>query len=232
MELNKQDSVTVNVEEEKKNSQNEELETDNEKKEETHTNTDKPLEIVTFKVPSLKLIRPINEFSEDKETKTDTNLESSSENVDVKSSKSLQPKQQSLTKLSPAELLRQSEIPIPYKEPSWGGTCKEKYLFEIVKSGTVINKLDLSTKSYFIFGRLPSCDVPMEHPSLSRHHAVVQYCTKKSEQQDIGWYLYDLDSTHGTWLNKNKIKSRIFYRLRVGHIIKFGGSSRLHVLQV
>ncbi|XP_064601680.1 kanadaptin-like [Liolophura sinensis] len=129
----------------------------------------------------------------------------------------------------PAQQLSQGTI--PYKEPSWGGPCEEQYKFEVLKNGTMLEDVDLTTKSFYVIGRLPSCDVTMEHPSLSRHHAVVQYCSQTSEKHEQGWYLYDLDSTHGTWINKIKIRPKVYNRLRVGHMIKFGGSSRLFILQ-
>ncbi len=46
-----------------------------------------------------------------------------------------------------------------------------------------------------------------------------------------GFYLYDLDSTHGTYHNKQKCFPKTYYRVRVGHTIKFGGSTRLVILQ-
>ena len=134
---------------------------------------------------------------------------------------------------SPAEQLKDSETVIPYKEPSWGGVTDKSYYFEVIKNGAMADRVDLTDKSYYVFGRLPSCDHSMDHPSLSRYHAVIQHCAKtNSEDFDIGWYLYDLDSTHGTWINKSKVSPHAFHRLRVGYVIKFGGSTRLYILQV
>ena len=136
--------------------------------------------------------------------------------------------------LSPAEQLKQTQISIPYKEPVWSGIPPEskKYSFDVLKNGTLIENFELGKKPWIVFGRLPSCDVCMEHPSLSRHHAVVQYRDTSEDGHECGWYLYDLDSTHGTWVNKVKVKPKVYRRLHVGHVVKFGGSSRLHVLQV
>ena len=80
-------------------------------------------------------------------------------------------------------------------------------------------------------GRLPSNDIAMEHPSLSRYHAVIQYKENASSDQPQGFYLYDLGSTHGTYHNKNRCFVKTYYRLRVGHGLKFGGSTRLLIFQ-
>ena len=127
---------------------------------------------------------------------------------------------------------RQSTHLLPYREPEWGGVCSAPYMFEVIKNGTVIDTLELTKKSFYVFGRLPACDVTMEHPSLSRFHAVVQYCALSNSRHRQGWYLYDLESTHGTFLNKKKIDARQYHHIGVGHVIKFAGSTRLHVLQV
>ena len=124
------------------------------------------------------------------------------------------------------------ETQIPYVEPLWTGLCDGKYSFDVLKTGKIIDSIDITSKTHYVFGRLRNCDIPMDHPSLSRYHAVVQYCSVEKGNRGVGWYLYDLGSTHGTWVNKRKIDPKIYVRLRVGYMIKFGGSSRLFILQV
>ena len=41
--------------------------------------------------------------------------------------------------------------------------------------GKIVDTIQLDSKPFIVFGRLPTCDVPMEHPSLSRFHAILQY---------------------------------------------------------
>lgn len=178
--------------------------------------------------PTDKALKKENSKSEPSDKKEETENKSTVEHKSPDTEASLS---KPLSKLSPAEQLQQSRIAIPYKEPSWGDIAEEEYRFEVLKNGTIIDNVKLD-KSFIVFGRLPSCDVPMEHPSLSRHHAVVQFCKTPTPEQEKGWYLYDLDSTHGTWINKNKVYPKKYYRIRVGHVLKFGGSSRLHILQV
>ena len=140
-------------------------------------------------------------------------------------------KKQTVSKLSPAEQLRNSKAGVPYKEPPWSALSENSYAFEVIKNGAVIDKVELKSKAYHIVGRLPSCDIPMEHPSLSRYHAVLQYSNGSSESFPKGWYLYDLDSTHGTWINKHKVPQKKYHRLHVDYVVKYGGSTRLFILQ-
>ncbi|XP_057436213.1 uncharacterized protein LOC130728686 isoform X2 [Lotus japonicus] len=44
-------------------------------------------------------------------------------------------------------------------------------------------------------------------------------------------YLYDLGSTHGTFLNKNQVEKNTYVDLHVGDVIRFGRSSRLFIFQ-
>ena len=53
-------------------------------------------------------------------------------------------------------------------------------------------------KDRCIIGRSSSCDVPINHPSLSREHCAV---TKRGD----GWVVEDLGSANGTWLGKEKL---------------------------
>lgn len=124
-----------------------------------------------------------------------------------------------------------------YTEPPWGGNPPEaSYSLEILKNGTIVDTVPLAQRSYYVVGRLPVCDVSLEHPSISRYHAVIQYRSRAGESEsageDTGFYIHDLGSTHGTVVNKNKIPPKTYIRIRVGHVLKFGGSTRLFILQV
>ncbi|KAG7328557.1 hypothetical protein KOW79_008501 [Hemibagrus wyckioides] len=125
--------------------------------------------------------------------------------------------------------------PLPYTEPPWAEVPGVPYTFELLKNGAILDTVPLSQQSYFVVGRLPVCDISLEHPSISRYHAVVQYRGKVGDTgvvgEELGFYIYDLGSTHGTFVNKNKIPPKTYIRLHVGHVLKFGGSTRLFILQ-
>lgn len=124
-----------------------------------------------------------------------------------------------------------------YEEPPWG--CRPPagagYGLEVLKGGVVLGSVRLEGGSWFLVGRLPGCALALEHPSVSRHHAVLQYRGPGSSPEGsdaAGFYVYDLGSTHGTFLNKARVPPRTYCRVRVGHGLRFGGSSRLFLLQV
>ncbi|CAK1592992.1 unnamed protein product [Parnassius mnemosyne] len=137
------------------------------------------------------------------------------------------------TSLPPAVLLRELSTPIPYKEPKWSGICPDgsEYALEVLKSGMIVEKIELTNKPFYVFGRLANCDVVMAHPTISRHHSVLQYKAFADEgEPPCGWYLYDLGSTHGTFLNRERLKEKHYSRVRVGHQIKFGNSTRTYIM--
>jgi pSer/pThr/pTyr-binding forkhead associated (FHA) protein len=68
------------------------------------------------------------------------------------------------------------------------------------------------------------CDILLEHPSMSRIHAVIQF---KSNNEA---FLYDLGSTHGSFINKRPLPSNKFTRIKSGDWLKFGESSRNVIL--
>ncbi|CAH0602065.1 unnamed protein product [Chrysodeixis includens] len=139
----------------------------------------------------------------------------------------------SKSSLPPAVLIKEISTPIPYKEPKWSGICPDgaDYSLEVLKSGMIVERVELSAKPYHVFGRFANSDVVMAHPTISRHHAVLQYKAFAEEgEQPCGWYLYDLGSTHGTFLNKDRLKPSHYTRVRVGHQIKFGNSTRTYIV--
>lgn len=60
---------------------------------------------------------------------------------------------------------------LTYDEPVWGGlphTSGTPYSLDVLKSGSILENINLMQKSYITFGRLEGCDVVMQHPTISR----------------------------------------------------------------
>ncbi|EGD80570.1 hypothetical protein PTSG_01162 [Salpingoeca rosetta] len=111
-----------------------------------------------------------------------------------------------------------------YTAPEWSRVPTADYKLEVLKGGRIIDTIDISKKPFYIVGRAPICDIQAEHPSISRCHTVLQH-------GDDGFvYAYDLNSTHGTKLNKTKMPPKRYYRFRIGQMLRFGASTRLYIL--
>lgn len=78
--------------------------------------------------------------------------------------------------------------------------------------------MDISKKPFSLFGRRDNCDITMAHPTISRYHAILQYRASTDENETVGFYLYDLGSTHGTFLNKQRIKPNVYVKVKVRYI--------------
>ena len=71
------------------------------------------------------------------------------------------------------------------------------------------------TKTVVILGRDPACDYPIDDQTISSKHAQLSF----HHQQ---WWLEDLRSTNGTYLNNETVTSPVVVtngdRLRLGHL--------------
>lgn len=66
-------------------------------------------------------------------------------------------------------------------------------------------------------GRHPACDVALNDPSVSRHHAQLRF-------RDGSWMLQDLDSRNGTWVNGVRVGR---CQLRPGDYVEFAAEHLL-----
>jgi pSer/pThr/pTyr-binding forkhead associated (FHA) protein len=65
-------------------------------------------------------------------------------------------------------------------------------------------------------GRTRNCDIRIEHPSISRLHALLQRAS------DGGWSLVDAGSSNGTRLNGQSVEKNRPQRIKFGDILAFG----------
>ncbi|PRW44332.1 Kanadaptin isoform B [Chlorella sorokiniana] len=113
-----------------------------------------------------------------------------------------------------------------YEPPEWGGPAEGiPYTLDILKTGQLLDTLRLGEQGHYTLGRAPNNDIVLDHPSSSRLHAVIQF-----RSRDGAAFLLDPGSTHGTYLNKQRIPAGKHVPLRVGDQLRFGESTRLYVL--
>ena len=63
-----------------------------------------------------------------------------------------------------------------YRPPAWSGECTdESYKLEVLKGGKIIGAYKLAEKSTHVLGKLETCDLRLEHPSVSRYHCILQW---------------------------------------------------------
>ncbi|OUM64734.1 hypothetical protein PIROE2DRAFT_8423 [Piromyces sp. E2] len=74
---------------------------------------------------------------------------------------------------SPAKELNSKEAPpngaqvpkLPYKKPEWSDLPKESYSMEVIKNGVMLETVTIpESEEFIVLGRLPLCDVQMDHP--------------------------------------------------------------------
>lgn len=109
----------------------------------------------------------------------------------------------------------------------------------VFKNDEIVDTIQLYEQSCWLFGReLAVTDVPVEHPSCSKQHAVVQfrYIEKRNEFGDkigkVKPYVLDLESSNGTFVNGERIEAARYLELRDKDVVKFGHSRREYVIQL
>jgi pSer/pThr/pTyr-binding forkhead associated (FHA) protein len=114
---------------------------------------------------------------------------------------------------------------LAYEEPFWSGVdpgCT--WALEVVRAGVELEPIALSAKACYLVGRIPVCDIVLENDTVSRQHAVFQ------SRSNGKLYLYDLGSTHGTFVNGKRLEPKTYVELTPGVQIKFGMTARNHIL--
>ncbi len=121
---------------------------------------------------------------------------------------------------------RTSAPHLDYTPPSWSARSQAEWFFEVIKGGVIVEEKRVPFDAPFVVcGRLPTCHISMDHDSISRMHAVLQF------DRGGAVHIYDLGSVHGTFVNKSRIPPRAFVPLPIGSLLRFGESSRLYILQ-
>ncbi|KAI6904148.1 PLP-dependent transferase [Hortaea werneckii] len=133
-----------------------------------------------------------------------------------------------------AKVLKYHEPPEARKPPP-----KEQWRLYVFKKKDLTDTIHLHERSVWLVGRDQSItDLYVEHPSISKQHAVLQfrYLTSTNEYGDkisrVKPYLIDLDSANGTKLNGEKVGASRYVELVDGDVVVFGESEREYVMML
>jgi smad nuclear-interacting protein 1 len=128
-------------------------------------------------------------------------------------------------------------VVIKYNEPPEAKKPKKLWRFYVFKGEEALPVLHLHRQSAYLMGRERKiADIPIDHPSCSKQHAVLQFRLVPYEREDgrkgrrVCPYIIDLNSANGTFLNNQKVDPQRYMQLFEKDVIKFGFSSREYVL--
>ncbi|KAL0984747.1 hypothetical protein UPYG_G00146330 [Umbra pygmaea] len=126
---------------------------------------------------------------------------------------------------------------IKYNEPPEARIPKRRWRLYPFKNDEQLPVMYIHRQSAYLMGRLRKiADIPIDHPSCSKQHAVFQYRLVEFTRSDgtsgrrVKPYIIDLGSGNGTFLNNQRIEAQRYYELKEKDVLKFGFSSREYVL--
>eukprot|EP01132_Coremiostelium_polycephalum_P002049 gene2049-2524_t len=115
----------------------------------------------------------------------------------------------------------------PFKCPDWASLPISNVYLEVCKNGSIIDTIDISKERYYVFGRNSDVSsILLDHPSVSRRHAAIVYHGENNR-----FYLIDLLSATGTFVNNQAIKANTPTSIKEGFVMNFGNSSKQFILK-
>ncbi|XP_076645600.1 smad nuclear-interacting protein 1 [Halictus rubicundus] len=128
-------------------------------------------------------------------------------------------------------------VVIKYSEPADARKPKRRWRLYPFKGEKALPTLYVHRQSAYLMGRdRKIADIPLDHPSCSKQHAVLQYRLVSFQKEGGGEgrrirpYLIDLESANGTFVNNVKLEPRRYHELLERDVLRFGFSSREYVL--
>ncbi|XP_078472497.1 smad nuclear-interacting protein 1 [Lampetra planeri] len=128
-------------------------------------------------------------------------------------------------------------VVIKYNEPPESRMPRKRWRLYPFKNDEPLPIMHVHRQSAYLLGRQRRiADIPIDHPSCSKQHAVLQYRLVEFERQDgttgrrVKPYIIDLGSANGTYLNNQRMDAQRYYELRERDVLRFGFSSREYVL--
>lgn len=128
-------------------------------------------------------------------------------------------------------------VVIKYNEPPEARKPRKRWRLYPFKGDESLPMLPIHRQSAYLLGRdRKVADIPTDHPSCSKQHAVFQYRLVEYDRADgstgrrVRPYVIDLNSANGTYVNNTRIEPQRYVELIEKDVVKFGFSSREYVV--
>lgn len=130
---------------------------------------------------------------------------------------------------------------LKYHEPAEARKppTKEQWRMYVFRQKDLVDTIYLFQRSCWLVGRDKTVtDLPLDHPSISKQHAVIQFRHRTSTNQygdktnKVKPYLIDLESANGTKLNGEAIETSRYLELVDGDVVSFGHSEKEYVMML
>jgi len=128
-------------------------------------------------------------------------------------------------------------VVVRYSEPAEARKPKTKWRLYVFKGNEELPILYVHRQSAYLLGRdRKVADIPLDHPSCSKQHAVIQYRLMPFTRPNgttgkkVTAYIVDMNSANGTFINNEKVESQKYVEVKERDVLKFGFSSREYVM--
>jgi smad nuclear-interacting protein 1 len=127
-------------------------------------------------------------------------------------------------------------VSLKWVEPSDAMKPTKRWRLYVFKGKEALEPYHIHRQSAYLLGRERRvADIPLDHPSCSSQHAVLQFrLTSKTSAGKttklVRPYVMDLGSTNGTYVNGERIEAERYVELLERDLLRFGYSSREYVL--
>ncbi|XP_065311556.1 smad nuclear-interacting protein 1 [Dermacentor albipictus] len=128
-------------------------------------------------------------------------------------------------------------VVIKYNEPPEARKPKRRWRLYPFKGDVSLPFIPLHRQSAYLLGRSRLiADIPIDHPSCSKQHAVLQFRLVPYTRNDgtmgrrVRPYVIDLESANGTFVNNKQVEPRRYVELLEQDVLKFGFSTREYVI--
>jgi len=110
--------------------------------------------------------------------------------------------------------------------PPWSGRASQKFFFDVYAGKDKVNRFPIWTEKILVVGRQPDCNIVVHHALVSRRHMIMLF-----HEDDGQLMVYDLGSTHGSYLNDMSgtipindglLPRKHYIKVRVGWRMMFG----------